>query len=81
LASRPADADRIRAELEEAVKQLVDAQIETSANEVKRLEAQHRRAHDRHKRLEGRRGELVRERFDALTQAVEQSGSPKTDNP
>jgi hypothetical protein len=82
LAGRPADADRIRSELQEVVKQLVDVQIETSAHDLRRLEAQHRRAQDRHKRLEGRRDELVGERMDAISRAIESqttepSGSPK----
>ncbi len=81
LAGQPADTDELRKELEKTVEQLVAAQIDTSAYEVKRLEAQLRRAQDRHKRLEGRREELVRERMAALTQAIEQAGRTSPKNP
>ncbi|MCI0359311.1 MAG: hypothetical protein L0211_12605 [Planctomycetaceae bacterium] len=81
LARRPADAERLRAELEQTVQQLVDAQIDTSAYEVKRLEAQLRRAQDRHQRLAGRRPELILERMTALTQAIEQADSTSPKNP
>lgn len=75
LAARSADAERLRAELEQVIQQLVDAQIASSAYEVRRMEAQLCRAQDRHKRLEGRRDELVREHSAALSQAIEQSVS------
>ena len=75
LAGRPPDGERLRTELEQTVGQLVDVQIETSAYDLKRQEAQLRRAQDRHQRLADRRDELVRERLNALSQAIEQSGS------
>ncbi len=81
LAARPANADELRAELQEAVKQLVDVQIETSAYDVRRLEAQARRAQDRHKRLAGRRDELVTERMSALTQAIDSQAAPPAVSP
>ncbi|MCI0492439.1 MAG: hypothetical protein L0Z07_05850 [Planctomycetes bacterium] len=77
LVRQPADAERLRAELEQTVQQLVDVQIETSAYDVERLESQVRRAQGRHQRLADRRDELVRERLDALSQAIEQSVSGK----
>jgi len=75
LAGQPANAERLRGELEQAVGQLVDVQIETSAYDLKRQEAQLRRAQDRHQRLADRRDELLRERLNALSQAIEQSGN------
>ena len=75
LAGQPADAERLRIELEQSVQQLVDVQIETSAYDLKRQEAQLRRAQDRHQRLAERRDDLVRERLSALSQAIERSGS------
>ncbi len=75
LAGQPADAERLRGELQETIQQLVDVQIETSAYDVKRQEAQLRRAQDRHQRLADRRDELVRERLSALSQAIEKSSS------
>jgi hypothetical protein len=75
LAGDPPDAAELRKELQQTVEQLVAAQIETSAYELKRQEAQTRRAQDRHKRLEGRRADVVRERMAALTQAIEQAGT------
>jgi hypothetical protein len=72
LAARPSEAESLRTELEQTVQQLVDAQIESSAHEVRRIEAQHRRAQDRHARLAQRREELVTERLTALIKAIEQ---------
>jgi hypothetical protein len=80
LAGQPADA-RLRAELQQAVEELVDAQLAASAHEVRRLEAQFRRAQDRHHRQAARRDELVRQRYDALSQAIEQSGQTQGENP
>jgi hypothetical protein len=81
IAGRPVEAERLRSELAETVQQLVDAQLETSVYDVRRLEAQLRRAQDRHQRLAGRRDELVRERMSALAQAIEQAGSSQNDRP
>jgi hypothetical protein len=81
LAGRPANAEPLKSELQEAVKQLVDVQIETSAYDVRRLEAQARRAQDRHKRLEGRRNELVTERMSALTLAIDSQAAPPAGSP
>ena len=76
LAGRPTDAERLRTELAQAVQQLVDVQIETSAYDLKRQEAQLRRAQERHQRLADRRNDLVRERLGALEQAIEQTTAP-----
>ena len=72
LAGQPADAQRLKSEMELTVQQLVDVQIETSAYDLKRHEAQLRRAQDRHQRLADSRDELVRERLNALSQAIDQ---------
>ncbi|MCI0359074.1 MAG: DUF1515 domain-containing protein [Planctomycetaceae bacterium] len=74
LASQPDDAEQLRAELESTVGKLVDAQLESSAYETKRMEAQLRRAQDRQHKLAARRDELVRERLGVLDQIITQSG-------
>ncbi len=81
VANQPADAQRLRAELELAVGKLIDAQLESSAYEVKRLEAQLRRAQDRHKRLAASREELVRSRLGELDQIITQSAEAAGVNP
>jgi hypothetical protein len=81
LAGQPADAERLRSELEQTVQQLVDVQIETSAYDLKRQEAQLRRAQERHQRLAGSKDELVRERLKVLMQAAEQPGTPEKSQP
>jgi hypothetical protein len=81
LAGQPAEAGRLRGELELAVQQLVDVQIDTSAYEVERQETQLRRSQDRQKKLAARRDELVRERLNALSEAIEKSGSTAGRNP
>jgi hypothetical protein len=75
LAGQSPAADGLRAELELAVRQLVDVQIETSAYDVERQETQLRRSQERQKKLAARRDELVRERLTALSEAIERSGS------
>ncbi len=81
LAGATGNIEQLQAELNQTVEQLVDAQIESSSYEVRRMEAQLRRAQDHHKRLAGRRDELVRERAAALSQAIEQSAIPPAENP
>ena len=81
LAAQPSDAEKLRSELEQAVQQLVAAQIETSAYDLHRQEAQLRRAQERHQKLEAQRDELVRQRLAALSQAIDQLGAGQVDRP
>lgn len=81
LAARPSEAQALRDELEQTVQELVDAQIETSAYETRRLESQLRRAQDRHARLAQRREELVAERLAALSKAIGESKLQPQENP
>jgi hypothetical protein len=76
LAAQPAEAERLRADLEQTVQQLVEAQIEESAYEIRQQEAQLKRAQGAQKRMESRRDELVRERLAAILKAVEQPAKP-----
>jgi hypothetical protein len=81
LAGDPADADQVKAELTQTVAQLVDAQLEESAYDIRRQESQLKRAQDRQKRLEGQREALVRERVDAMLKAIQSTQPPPTINP
>lgn len=82
LAGAPTNSEALKVELQQAVEQLVKAQLEESAYAVQRQEAQLRRAQERHKRLESRREELVRERLGTILKTAESpepSASPRGD--
>jgi len=72
LVQHPDQSERIKLEIREAVEQLADVQIEQAAYEVRKLEAKVRRAEGQRKQIEARRGDFIKERTDAILQAVQQ---------
>jgi predicted secreted protein len=70
LVGKPAERERITAELRTAVGELADLQVQMADHEVRRAEAKLRRAEGQKQKLQARRTEIVDERVDAILQAV-----------
>lgn len=70
LVGHPDERERIKLEIRHAVEELADVQIEQAAYEVRKLEAKVRRAEGHRKQIEAKRNEFIKERTDAILQAV-----------
>lgn len=80
LVKHPDQSERIKLEIREAVAQLAEVQIEQAAYEVRKLEAKARRAEGQRKQLEARKGDFIKERTDAILQAVSQLAAGQSES-
>lgn len=72
LVGHPDQRERIKLEIRQAVEELADVQIDQAAYEVRKLEAKLRRAEGHRKQIEAKRNDFIKERTDAILQAVGQ---------
>ena len=70
LVAHPDQRERITADLQQAVEEQVNLEIDQAAHEVERLQAKLHRAEGQRKQMEARRAELVEQRLGAVLQAV-----------
>ena len=75
LVHRQGDGDQVKGELKQAIAKLVDLQLEQVAEQVRRMEAGLEQTRRHHQELKSRRGEIVRQRMEAMLEMIEQQRS------